>query len=341
MSRVSCYARRRLRGHSHLPLLRSRTNRRQPPRSRLASVDHSTSCELIAPSVARPASGAEEAPHGFTLPELELRGEAEGGLHKRVSASDQETRDRAERGSAVRGSARASVLALQTPLPTPRRRDLPPTSAQSQLMDRLLEKLELQRSLGEQDGRQRVAIANLTSANAICELGGCQRDYFSERFAALGVIFRWSWRQLGPEYRQRARQQRGVTAYFADFLDPLDAEAQLFVYFLDRGIFGRAAGFALASWGFQLPPARGVAEHLAQMDPAVAPGECHHAGGTVGHRAANDPHLCASVAAWEFYGVPHDEVKRVLEEDSGFPLYLARCRPGDDLDLARFCISGV
>ena len=40
----------------------------------------------------------------------------EGVLHKRVSASDQETRDRAERGSVVRGSARASVLALQNPL---------------------------------------------------------------------------------------------------------------------------------------------------------------------------------------------------------------------------------
>ena len=43
-----------------------------------------------------------------------------GGLHKRVSASDQETRDRAERGSVVRGSARASVLADAGPPPPPR-----------------------------------------------------------------------------------------------------------------------------------------------------------------------------------------------------------------------------
>ena len=40
-------------------------------------------------------------------------GKSEEVLRKRVSASDKETRDRAERGSAVRGSARVSVLAQQ------------------------------------------------------------------------------------------------------------------------------------------------------------------------------------------------------------------------------------
>jgi len=45
--------------------------------------------------------------------------EWEGDLRERVSASDQETRDRAERGSVVRGSARASVLAPAGPPPTP------------------------------------------------------------------------------------------------------------------------------------------------------------------------------------------------------------------------------
>ena len=41
---------------------------------------------------------------------------------RRRSASDQETRDRAERGSVVRGSARASVVAVRTPGADPRDR---------------------------------------------------------------------------------------------------------------------------------------------------------------------------------------------------------------------------
>ena len=50
-------------------------------------------------------------------------------LRKRVSASDQETRDRAERGSAVRGSARASVLASQYLLRLTARNDVEAESA--------------------------------------------------------------------------------------------------------------------------------------------------------------------------------------------------------------------
>src|SRR5687767_14542690 len=62
----------------------------------------------------------------FSVPiATDREGGRAGLVPKRVSASDQETRDRAERGSVVRGSARASAgarlraRALQTPLGLP------------------------------------------------------------------------------------------------------------------------------------------------------------------------------------------------------------------------------
>ena len=57
-------------------------------------------------------------------------------LRKRVSASDQETRDRAERGSAVRGSARASVLASQYLLRLTARNDVEAEGAVDSIVER-------------------------------------------------------------------------------------------------------------------------------------------------------------------------------------------------------------
>ena len=71
-------------------------------------------------SSARPSkSGEREAPARRKAP-LQLRNciGRRGCPLRRRSASDQETRDRAERWSAVRGSARASVVAVRTPSPT-------------------------------------------------------------------------------------------------------------------------------------------------------------------------------------------------------------------------------
>jgi hypothetical protein len=47
-----------------------------------------------------------------------LMGKVGSEFSQAASASDKETRDRAERGNAVRGSARASVAAEENSLPT-------------------------------------------------------------------------------------------------------------------------------------------------------------------------------------------------------------------------------
>ena len=64
------------------------------------------------PSCARPAGAVAPTDHRRTRGTV---GESGGCPLRRRSASDQETRDRAERGSAVRGSARASVVAVRPP----------------------------------------------------------------------------------------------------------------------------------------------------------------------------------------------------------------------------------
>jgi hypothetical protein len=50
---------------------------------------------------------------------IALSGKAEGVLVSRVKRATKETRDRAERGSAVRGSAGASVRLKRTPSAVP------------------------------------------------------------------------------------------------------------------------------------------------------------------------------------------------------------------------------
>src|SRR5687767_12886240 len=73
------------------------------------------------PSFARRATALVSEPLFVT----NLSWEWEGGLHKRVSASDQETRDRAERGSVVTGSrvpacGRGERTRVADPPPAPR-----------------------------------------------------------------------------------------------------------------------------------------------------------------------------------------------------------------------------
>jgi hypothetical protein len=131
---VSCYARRRLRGHPHLPTqsvnsariemselpsLIIRTAHRAPPtmaRAQVCAKAH-TGHRHRAPAWRLVAHQL----HPSNSARVEARlGSLARGLHKRLSASDQETQrpPRGAGGRALWGSARASVVALQTPRQT-------------------------------------------------------------------------------------------------------------------------------------------------------------------------------------------------------------------------------
>jgi hypothetical protein len=97
--------------------LPSRQRWREAPCSQ--SRDPNPDCARRSGSRRQPESRAEGL--GCDAVNGSLQGEA-GCPRRRRSASDQETRDRAERGSPVRGSARASVVAEEDTPPRPKPR---------------------------------------------------------------------------------------------------------------------------------------------------------------------------------------------------------------------------
>ena len=123
---------------------------------------------------------------------------------RRRSASDQETRDRAERGSVVRGSARASVVAVRTPRLDPSRgaeeTRVPAESAARRRGCGLFRRMRL--SARRRRGRCRRPLVHNGS-------GGRRRSGLSH---SLGHAHGLRWRahqRVGPEDRTRSHGRRG------------------------------------------------------------------------------------------------------------------------------------